>query len=340
MITDADFKVIFLYIKSEGIKLNLQEFLFRAKNHPEYPSLLAITDCLSFFKIDNGIISVESPKIGLLPDRYVTLLKNENGQPQLYFIEKIDDVYYHLIGKKNTEISKSELESRWSNLVLLLEKSKAKEKGIGIENNYSKFFPSIYIFMFLYLLIQFDTSSQSKLFFIFPVMGILFSVASVKELLGIQHELLYRFCNITVSSSCATVVGSTKWKIFEIVNFSDLSMVFFTSQFITLVVFLLSGNATIYFNIQQILLLSAVPVLLLSAYYQKFVEKKWCPICLVIISIIILEIGYLFVFQNITFTFSVFSIVLYGLVFMSVLIVWSALKKLLTNLKVLKEFQL
>jgi hypothetical protein len=42
------------------------------------------------------------------------------------------------------------------------------------------------------------------------------------------------------------------------------------------------------------LLLGSIPVLLLSLYYQKFIEKKWCPICLVIASIVLLEIGYLF----------------------------------------------
>jgi thiol-disulfide isomerase/thioredoxin len=86
--------------------------------------------------------------------------------------------------------------------------------------------------------------------------------------------------------------------------------------------------------------LAAVPILFLSVYYQKFVEKKWCPICLVIISIILLELGYLFVFQNTTFTLPSKELIVFGFVFLSVMLAWSALKKLLTSQKELKEYQL
>jgi protein-disulfide isomerase len=51
-------------------------------------------------------------------------------------------------------------------------------------------------------------------------------------------------------------------------------------------------------------------------------------------------LGYFFVFQKVSFTVAVPSILLYGLVFMSVLKAWLGLKKSLTNQKELKEFQI
>jgi len=340
MILEKDFRLVANYVKSEGIKINFEEFLFQAKNHPDYPAILAITDTLSFFNIDNGVISVETSEIGLLPNRFVVLLKKENSQPQFHFIEKNDHTYFNLIDKKKVEISKSELESRWNNLVLLIEKSETKDILIENKNNYSWIFPSLCLALFLVVLFQYEENFQTKLFFTFPIAGVLFSIAALKDLFGTQSELLNSFCNMTVSTSCANVVGSNKWKIFEIINFSDLSMVFFFSQFLGLLVFLVSSKATAYFAMQQILITAAVPVLFLSVYYQKFVEKKWCPICLVIISIILLEFGYLFIFQNVNFVVSMPSVTLFGLVFASVTIAWSALKKLLTRQKELKEFQL
>lgn len=190
------------------------------------------------------------------------------------------------------------------------------------------------------VLSQFEAALTTNFFFVFPIIGVLFSIAALKDLFGTKSELLNSFCNMTTSTSCTTVVGSNKWKIFEIVNFSDLSMVFFASQFLGLLIFLLSGNTVTYFAIQQILLLSAIPVLFLSVYYQKFVEKKWCPICLIIISIILLELGYLFVFQNTTFTLSLKELIVFGFVFLSIILAWSALKKLLFKQKELKEYQL
>lgn len=89
MILEKDFRLVASYVKSEGGKINYDEYLFQAKTHPDYPNILAITDTLSFFNIDNGLLNVESRDIELLPNRFVTLLKNQqNNQSQLYFIEK------------------------------------------------------------------------------------------------------------------------------------------------------------------------------------------------------------------------------------------------------------
>lgn len=335
-----NFNFLFQYLEKEDIAIDKSEFEFQIQSHPDYPALVSIADTLSFFNIKNGAIRVEVPDIGILPDRFVALLKEENSSLQLYFIERKNDVYFCAKDNKPLAISKSELESRWKDIVLLVEKQENEEVQKSTKNHWSWVLQIFVLAVLVLVLSQFETTLASKLFLVFPIVGILFSIAALKDLFGTKSELLNSFCNMTTSTSCTMVVGSTQWKIFEIVNFSDLSMVFFTSQFLGLLVFLLSGNTTAYFAMQQILLLVAVPVLFLSIYYQKFVEKKWCPICLVIISIVLLELGYLFIFQKSDFVVAVPSILLFGLVFLSVMLAWSALKKLLTQQKELKEFQL
>ncbi len=129
------------------------------------------------------------------------------------------------------------------------------------------------------------------------------------------------------------VVGSSKWRIFEIVSFSDLSVVFFASQLLGLLVFLFFCDTTVYFTIQKTLLLASTPVLLLSVYYQKFVENKWCPICLVIIAIILLELGYLIAFQSTVFAILTKELIVFGFIFLSVMIIWSASEKIANQTK-------
>lgn len=149
MITEKDFKIVFHYLRSLDININFSNFQFKVKNHPDFPSLLSITDTLNFFNIENGIISVDISKIELLPDRFVTLLSNHIKQPQLYFIEKIDGVYYQLIDNKKIELSKPNLESRWNNLVLLIEKSEKNEKSNINYKNYSWFLPVFCLITFI-----------------------------------------------------------------------------------------------------------------------------------------------------------------------------------------------
>jgi len=50
-----NFNNVFQYLRKEDINIDRKEFLFQVQAHPSYPSILAITDTLSFFNIDNGV---------------------------------------------------------------------------------------------------------------------------------------------------------------------------------------------------------------------------------------------------------------------------------------------
>lgn len=335
-----NFNYLFQYFEKENVTIDKKEFEFQIQSHPDYPSLLAISETLSFFYINNGAMRIEAADLALLPDHFIVLLSETENNPQLYFIKRIGGIYFYTNNKKQIAISETELKSRWKEIVLLVEKPETEK---DLKPTKSSWFLVLQIFVILLLLLvlsQFETALLTQFFLVFPMIGILFSIAALKELFGTKSELLNSYCNMTSSTSCATVVGSNKWKIFEIVNFSDLSIVFFASQFLELLIFLFLGDTITYFTIQKTLLIVSIPVLFSSVYYQKFVEKKWCPICLVIISIILLELGYLFAFQNVAFTLASKGLIVFGFVFLSVMLTWSALKKLLTNLKELKEYQL
>lgn len=334
------FNYLFQYLKKEKIVFDKSEFLFQIQSHPDYPSLLATSDTLSFFNIENGVLKVFPSEIELLPNYFVAFLNDKEGNSELLFIEKNGNDYYYTQDENKHKLNKLELESLWKNIVLLIVKPEIEEIPIKIKTKFHWILHILFIVLFLINIFQFEDNLQTILFFLFPILGVMFSVAVLKDLFGAKSELLDSFCNMTASTSCSTVVGSSKWKVFEIINFSDLSMVFFGSQFIGFLFFLFSANLNDFFTIQQILLLSSAPILFLSVYYQKFVEKKWCPICLIIICIILLELIYLFVFQKSAINISISSIILFGLVFVSVMISWSALKKILMQQNELKEFQL
>lgn len=331
---------LFQYLENEQITIDKSEFEFQVQSHSDYPNILAISDTLSFFNIKNGVIKVAYDDLELLPNNFIAILSNEKGEKKLNLISKKGNQYFITKDNNTSTITISELGKIWSGFVLLAEKQENSIVQNANKKISSWVVPSVILSLFVLVIAQFKVSIITPLFIIFPIVGILFSIAALKDLFGTKSELINNFCNITVSTSCASIVGSSKWKIFEIINFSDLSIVFFSSQFLGMLIFLFSGDSSIYFSMQKILLFAAVPILILSIYYQKFVEKKWCPICLVIIFIIILEITYLFLFQKNVFDVTISSIITFGFVFASSLIIWSALKKMLLRQKELKEFQL
>ncbi len=340
MFEDINLEYVFRYMESESIVFDKDEFSFQIKSHPSYPSLLSISDTLTFFNINNAAIHTEISEIEFLPDNFIALLKEANNEPQLYFIKKKNGKYFITKDKIVYEIEYSSLKSKWLNLLFLIEKSELVHTKNHTKNRVSKLLPILWLLIFILILFNSTINFSKLIFLIFSSLGILFSIAALKDLFEAKIKMINSFCKITTSTSCASVVSSNKWKIFKTVNFSDLSIVFFISQFLGLLVLFQTRNTQEFFNIQKLLLLASIPIILLSLFYQKFVEKRWCPICLSIVSVILLEIIYLFLLTNISFEVSLNSSILFGFLFLSLVIIWINFKKILTERKTLKEFQL
>lgn len=72
-------------------------------------------------------------------------------------------------------------------------------------------------------MLHFSSSSLWHLLFIvLPVIGLLFSIASLKNLFGVNNRILNYMCNISPNSSCDEVTESRNWSIFKKISFSDL----------------------------------------------------------------------------------------------------------------------
>ena len=97
-------------------------------------------------------------------------------------------------------------------------------------------------------------------------------------------------------------------------------------------------NYTIFY----VLSLSVMPLIIYSLYYQYKVANKWCPLCLAITVILMLQIGLLVlqpnVFNNLSFDFKSFLIFSLSLLFLST--VWSYLKPILIKASKLENIEI
>lgn len=331
---------LFLYLEKENISTDKSEYEFQMESHPDYPSLLSISDTLNFFNIETFVARVGFEDVDNLPDRFIAHLNTELSDPQLYFIEKTGNYYFCTNDKKPFKIIKTELEKRWTGIVLLIEKPETTKKSESKKKQLIWLLPLFATILFLLFVFRTQNSWFESFFFIFPILGILFSVAALKELFGTKSELLNSFCNLTATTSCSSVIDSKKWNLFSYFDLSSLSIVFYTTQLVTLFCFVLNNATVFFFSLQKILLFCAIPVIVMSIYYQKQIEKKWCPVCLAISTILMAELGYLHLFVATNFNFTLSSILLLGFIFTLVAFVWVKLKNTLLKQKELKEFQL
>lgn len=332
-----NFNYLFQYLEKEKIYIDRTEFEFQIQSHPDYPSLLAISDTLSFFNIDNGAIKIEIDQIELLPNRFVTYLNRAFEDPALYFVECKEGHYFISDTTSKEKITKNELEKRWKKIVLLIDNSSV-DNSISTKRYINSFFLILSLLSFFFILNYNTNTIGYKVFLLFPILGLLFTIATLKDLFGAKSELINNFCNITSTTSCESIINSKKWKIFKMLNFSDLGIVFFSYQFFGYLLASVTNTISTFFFLQKIMLLLSLPVIVASLYYQKFVEKKWCPLCLLIILTLILELIFVFT-TNISFisnlnlkqTFTLFSVLILTY------IAWYYLKELLISNKKNKE---
>jgi thiol-disulfide isomerase/thioredoxin len=136
------------------------------------------------------------------------------------------------------------------------------------------------------------------------------------------------------------VINSTKWKFLKFIGLTDLSIVFFTTQFIGFFVFLFAHDSANFFAIQKILIIASIPLLAFSIYYQKYIEKKWCRICLLICTVVLLEMVYLAIFKKEMAKLNLLSVSIFGFLYFSISVLWFYVKKILTYKNELQEFQI
>jgi len=94
-----------------------------------------------------------------------------------------------------------------------------------------------------------------------------------------------KLCHLNKATNCNTVLNDKASKVFGWFGWADVGFVYFTGGFL----FLLLNLNEQSLSLLAILSALSVPYPLFSIYYQGFVLKKWCPMCLGIQLILIIE---------------------------------------------------
>jgi hypothetical protein len=305
---DENFSFLFQYLKKEKISIDQNEFSFQVQSHPNAPSLLAISDTFSFFKIQNIAMQIEHKDIVHLPDNFIALLKGEST-PFLAFIERIETGFRYTYNDKPIVVAKETFQGMFQNIVLVAEK---EEQSIQAAKKSKSLFALILLGIG-YLATIFITgfSLLSSLFVILVLIGIYFSIEAISHEFDVKTKFSEAVCTLTTKMDCDAVINSKKAKFLEFINFSDSSIVFFSTQLLAILLLTLSNQMSSFYNTTIILLLFSLPVTLASLYQQFIIVKKGCPICLAIIVVMYLELIGLMVFHNFSLTISMVSIVYY-----------------------------
>ncbi|MBW1294667.1 vitamin K epoxide reductase family protein [Aquimarina litoralis] len=320
-------------IVKNNIRVNKEELQLQLSSHPSYPSLHALTGVLDHFNIPNLAlrVSVNSEMLKKLPPYFIANLVVDTVE-DLVLVEKKKGKIKITTTANHTELVKEEeFLSRWNGIILAIEKShhiKEVEKS-WYDNAIFNWISSVIVGLCItyFLVVQADFFAQVH--FILSCVGLIISVFVVKHELGLQSSATNQFCNLTEKTSCDAVLRSKGSTIFKIFKLSDISLTVFAIYCLSWILFFIGeANGSAIISMFTVL---AIPFSLYSLYYQYSVIKKWCPLCLGIVAVLMFQFGTLIVndFFTLISAFSNKGILLFILSIVTTISIWNVLKSLI-----------
>lgn len=243
----------------------------KLQSHADYPSLASITDVLDNLGIDNGVYVVDKEKWDDLLFPFLAYVNDNGGR--FIRIDKEDKV----------ALRKGQKLEYWNGIGVFAEKTEnwqhhvnetllKKEKRDKIWWAFTLFFLSALTFLSVYPFY----SLQLVLLLLVSLLGIGVSILIIQKDLGISNEIAEKLCGAN-QSGCDSVTRSKGSKIFDTINWSDAGIIYFTSFLLLLLTKPL---------LLPVLSIAAIPFTLFSVYYQRWVIKKWCTLCLITLVIL------------------------------------------------------
>jgi thiol-disulfide isomerase/thioredoxin len=262
------------YLKSLNFESQVIDFENAYTSHPNYPSLLAITDSLNKLEIENIAANVPLKHIEQLPLKFITVLNIESND--YYIISRKND---NVVIEDNNGIIKTftlaELEKYWTGIILIIEENNNfLQRNTFKKSNYLITF--LLLFLSMLSIITFELNVIQIIFMILTGIGVFVSIEILKTYFNDTNSVESKLCTANENFSCKSIINSKSYSFSKYLEFVDLPILFFSITFISQI---LGFDVLIYIGI---LCLISFPFLVYSIYLQKIVLKKWCFLCLIV----------------------------------------------------------
>lgn len=280
-------------VNKSSIKKDLEE-------HPDYPSLLTISDVLKKYGIGNLSAKINISEVYKLTQPFISHVKIDGKEYFVITSVKLNYIFYlHPITNEQIKETINNFDKIFTGVILIGERSEVfgeknykKNRLIERKKVFSNLlailtFPIIAIFVCLSIL--FKEGMQSILVIIY---FLLYLIGAFVGILLLWHEIdshnptLQKICSSGKKVNCSAILHSKASKIFGI-SWSVIGFTYFAGSFLALLLVNLHHLPTL--TILSWLAIFAIPYIVYSIYYQGKIAQQWCVLCLIIQSIFFLQ---------------------------------------------------
>nr|WP_246615980.1 vitamin K epoxide reductase family protein [Aquimarina litoralis] len=268
----------------------MDELNLQLVSHPNFPNLIAIVDLFNHLGIEHYALELQKELsiLAELPKYFLAHIIGDKG-PQLALISMKRNKLVVKTGKKEEQIiSKEEFIKIWSGIVICIndEKSEVNERSIGSTSVQSIVLTATLVSI-IAIMLKSDFTTFQLISFVLSIVGAFISFLIIQQEIGSGSSAVAKFCNASEKTSCEATINSKGALLFGVLKLSDMGIVYFSSL---LLLWLLSSISTT--SLAPLVILAgycSIPMMLYSVVYQWLVIKKWCLLCLGIVSVLLVQ---------------------------------------------------
>ncbi|MBW4362006.1 vitamin K epoxide reductase family protein [Flavobacterium taihuense] len=264
------------------------EFHMQLESHPNFPSLYAILDTFNFFEIENLAVKVEKEELENLPHSFLSVVNSDTGKEIVFTEKNKNNLTIEFSNGFKKKISKDEYLTIWTGIIVAIEANPINESHFLSSNKkHNVIIGAVFVLSTsLFFLVNKDNLITGIFYYLLLLTGLIISYFLVREEMGLHNDSISKICNVTEKASCKDVMSSKGANVFENVSLSDISILYFSSLTLFFVLNSFNLNSFIY----SIIGVFSIPIILYSIYYQGFIIKKWCLLCLGIDTVLLLQL--------------------------------------------------
>jgi hypothetical protein len=289
-----------LQVKFNAISLNW--FFF----HPQFPSMYAFSQLFDRLKLSHAVIKVAPKDLEELPKPFLTHFVSDGGG----FFMVVDGVNENNVQFINEtgqveDYPKSDFLAGWTGVAAIFDPKGGEQETAYLQNRIKEFiakhrwpfFVTMMCALLFSTILQQGITNYTTLGLILIVtklIGTLLSGALLIQTFDAQNPFFHKICMPSKKQDCSSILNSKGAKLLGVFSWSEIGFVYFASLLLYLIVF--PVLATVFVAAAASLL--AVPYTIYSLWYQKYVARIWCKLCLLVQLVLYIDAWLLLFFKD------------------------------------------
>jgi len=285
------------FLRRLRVKITASTVNETLQNHPDWPSMLSISDALNKWHVPNSAGKIESVNIDDLPVPFIAATRRKTP---LVVVTAVDDKHIYTLSnnyRKAVKENKSGFIKEWYGVYLIAEPNEhsgehdykaAKRKqtvalAIPIMAAVILIFATTASFLgsikTAFAGIAFSATAI-VLQYVITFSGVLVTSLLLWYEIDRNNPLLHKVCTGIAKGNCTAILTGKAAKLFRSVSWSEIGFFYYAGALLCLV---FAGKAVLpYVSLIALFNIMAAPYPIFSIYYQWRIAKQWCVLCVAV----------------------------------------------------------